>query len=73
MTLPLLRRTRQILFVVCGEEKTAVYQRLSSGDDLPAARLRRVDPPPIWYVSPPAPPSPHPTPVDRGFAPAGAG
>jgi len=50
MTLPLLNRARNVLFVVTGREKAEAYRGLSRGEDLPASRIRPIDAPPIWYV-----------------------
>ncbi len=43
LTYPVLESSRQVLFLVAGEEKRAVFERVVRGDqDLPAARLRPI-------------------------------
>jgi len=43
LTYPLLESSRHVLFLVTGEEKRAIFERVLRGDqDLPAARLRPI-------------------------------
>jgi 6-phosphogluconolactonase len=39
MTLPLINRSREVLFLVSGREKAAAFRRVRAGDDLPAAHV----------------------------------
>ena len=48
LTLPALARARLVVFTVSGESKREAFAAVSSGEDLPAARVRaeRV----LWLV-----------------------
>jgi len=44
LTYPMINRARKVLWVVTGEDKTSVFERLMNGDaSIPAAKIRRED------------------------------
>ena len=49
LTFPVLASTREMLFLIDGEKKRGILQRVLAGDDLPAARAH-ADGELVWLV-----------------------